>query len=119
VASVIEKLGQTAAGDLIEDQGQRAIGQGNGSVLTNQMLVVDPVKNGHRLGCLRLGLGHVRNRDDPQDEMPIVEGAHGRPRRPGPVRAQLAGDGETRHERLHGDGDPPVFSSKLLSRHGN
>jgi hypothetical protein len=43
----------------------------------------------------------------------VVEGAHGRPRRPGRVGAQIAGDGETRHERLQGDGDP------LLSRHGN
>jgi len=113
VPSLAENLGQTAASDPIEDQGELAVGKGNGTVLTNQMLVLDPVKHRHQLNCLGPGLGHVTDRDDPQDQWFVIESPNGHPRRPGRVRAQLAGDGEPRHDRLRGDGEP------LLSRHGN
>ena len=49
VLSPGHELGQTAARRLIKDQGQGVLGQGHGSVLTNQVLVVDPVEHGHGL----------------------------------------------------------------------
>lgn len=104
--SLTEKLGQTAASDPIENQGQLAVGHGHGTVLTNQMLVLNPAKHCHQLNCCREGLGHITDRDDPQNQRFVIEGPHGRPGRPLCVRAQLARDGETRHERRHGDGNP-------------
>ena len=101
-----EELRQTAAGDLIQNQCKRAVCQGDDAVLTDHMLVPDPAKHGHLPSHLCLRLRDVSYRDDLQNQTPIVEAAHSRPHRPGRARAQLAGDGETWHERLHRDGDP-------------
>ena len=57
-----DELAQAASYDLIEDQRQRAVGQADGMVLADQMLVLDPVALGHLLGrqCARLGCVRYR-----------------------------------------------------------
>jgi len=104
-----QNVSQAATGELIDDQGEGAVSQGDGTVLTDHMLAVDSHKHGHLLIRLHLRPGHVTHRNDLKNDRVIVEAAHRNPRRAGRARAQLAPDDETRHERLLRDGSPYSF----------
>jgi hypothetical protein len=71
-----EKVGQAPADDLVENQSQRAVGEGDGVALSNQMLVVDRAKGGHQVSGLRKRLAEVGNPDDLDQEPSIVMGAN-------------------------------------------
>jgi hypothetical protein len=68
-----ENMGQTAAGDLIEDQCKGADGQGDGAALMDHTLAVDPVKHGRLFSHQRLRLHHVSHRDDLENETEVVQ----------------------------------------------
>ena len=101
-----DQLGQTATLGLVKDQCERAVSQGNGTVLTNQMLVLDPVMHGHLLNRQHLRLCHVRYRNGLENEAVTVQTAERDPLSTGRAGAHIARGDETWHERRNRDSSP-------------
>ena len=68
-----------AADDLVENQRQSAIGEGDGIVQTHQMLVVDPLKHGRQVGGPGMRLAEVGHPEDLDQEPPIIMSTNCRP----------------------------------------
>ena len=102
-----QKLGQAATGNLIKNQYERAVGQCDGAVPSDQMPAVDLVVAAHLPSRQGLRDGQLGHRDDLEHESVTVQAAHGGPFRAGRTRAaRFTGDDKTRHERRNRDDSP-------------
>jgi len=113
LSSGAKKLGQTAAVDLIQDQCERAVGHGDGAVPTDQMVVLDPVVNGHLLSRQHLRLRHISHRDNLENETATIQVANRDPLGAGRAHAHSARGDETWHERRHRDSSPYALNTSL------